>query len=237
MKNYLVACFFIGLFSCNNQQVQNVDSATPIRYPSPNAMYQRDSTYIVATIEQFIDKEVSYFNFAKQYNLPLNKIEIYVDTILYSPDTLKMVTFVIKKMPDMEAADTNVFYYSGGDLKGFRSSTKEPWHIYPNFHCGPSGLPEYNSVRRILHRCCFEELKTESTYVWDSSKMDLILESYRYNMDEKDFWDSSVLWRKGARTAGAYIFQNRGTVKPWDENPVQIIPKLDYPDSLLDLYK
>jgi hypothetical protein len=228
------------IYGCRNTHYESekVFEPVPIKYASPNEMYRRDSIFVIQTVWEFINKEVYVFDFAKKYNLPLHEIEINVDTILYSPDTLKMLAFIIKKMPDMEAKHINdYYYYSGCDLKGFRNSTHEPWKIYPTFLCAPSGMPNYNRVRYDLRYFYFNVFKNTGTYVWDSGSHEPALAYFNYNADERNFWDSSVLWKKGARTPGDYLFQNKGNVKPGDENAVWILPPLDYPDSLLKLYK
>jgi hypothetical protein len=62
-----------------------------------------------------------------------------------------------------------------------------------------------------------------------------ILEDFGYNLQEKDFWDKSLLWEKGARVKGYYLFQlngNGGTAI----DPLKL-PKIIYPDRISKLFK
>lgn len=231
----LVFCL-IGFNSCQQSKPEPLVYSSTM-YAAPNDLYRRDSMFIAKTVWEFIDKEVYVYDFVKKYHLPLERITINVDTIFYSADTLKMLALVIKKMPDLEEGDSNSYYYSGIDLKGFRTSTKEPWHIYPPYLCAPTAMPGYGMVRQALRYYFLKKFKSSQTYIWDSVQHDLVSVSYGYNIDEKDFWDSSVLWKKGALTPGYYIFQNKGNVMPDNPDPVWILPHLDYPDSLLKLYQ
>lgn len=238
--SFLSGCVLIGiaiLSSCCNNHYEANFAKDPIRTASPDKLYRRDSAFIARTIWEFMDKEVYIYDFYKKYNIPFSKITVDIDTILYSPDTLKMFAFVIKKVPDPESKVPDDYYYNGNNVEGFRSSTNEPWIIYPTYFCAVSSMPNYNMVRQTLRNYFFIKFKSASHYIWDSSKQDLILTDYKYNLDEKTFWDSSIVWKKGALTSGAYIFQNKGVVKPDDSDPVWIIPKLNYPDSLLRMYK
>ena len=225
--------------SCNGiKPGQDVSlSSAPIKFPSPNAVYRRDSMFVAKTVWEFMDKQVSVFAFERKHNLPFEKIEVNVDTIFYSPDTLKLIAFVIRKEPNKDNKDSLTYYYNGDDLKGFRESTKEPWNISPSFLYAPTAMTNYNNVRNALRRFYYEEFKTQGAFVWDSSKQDLEPVDYNYNIQDKHFWDSCILWKKGALTPGYYIFQNKGNVRPGDPDPVWIIPHLDYSDSILKMYK
>jgi hypothetical protein len=210
----------------------------PIRYPSPTGHYKRDSLYIATTIWQFVDKKIYPFDFVKQYNIPLELIRFDVDTIIYNPDSLKLFSFVIECAPESEEINKKnpSYYYSEYTIIGFRDSLTQPWKIY----CGDlyvSLLETYNDNRESFRKYYFNKFKYDSDYYWDSIKQERIAIKYKYNLNDPNFWDSSIVWKKGSRIPGLYAFQTTGNVKPGDENAVKIIPHLDYPDSLLKLYR
>jgi len=240
----LIFCF---LLSCNysakkedtgnqldlEQDVSNI----PEYHKSPNAAYKRDSLFIISTIWQFIEKQVSPFQFYKTFNIPFNRIRVDVDTIMYSPDSLKLFAFVIETSPESEH-NNKKNYSSGNSLIGFRSNSKTYWTIYNFDQFSTGGFRKYNSVRKLFREYYFGEgnFKNDAEYIWDSIKQIKTSAKFGYNLNEVHFWDSSLVWIKGARIPGYYNFQTTGNVKPGDENSILVIPHLDYPDSLIKMF-
>ena len=255
---YIIQLFLLSFLSfylpcCSEKKANTIDH--PVRYPSINKTYYRDSLYIAATIWQFIDKKVDIFDYYKQYDIPPNKIRVDVDTIIYSPDTLKLFSFVIVTVPDYENKNPNRLFYSGEDMIGYRLSKNETWKIYYFGQIRPTGLKDYNQVRDILRNYYLGNGKFKSsddTY-WDGIHNDTLgmarsitfpKEANRvnikfgYNIDDIRFWDKSIVWKKGSRIPGYYSFETVGNVAPgYGDSLIKIIPHLDYPDSLLEMYK
>ena len=255
MKLFLITFLIsITLFSCNNNESgknknDSVFVSQPLHFPSPNSTYKRDSLFIVATIWQFIQKEVSPFHYYATFNVPFDKITIDVDSIFYSPDSLKLFAFVIETDPDVQHNDLEKYVFSGNSIIGFRQNKKSIWTLYNFDQYSIAGLNNYNDVRNSFRRYYLGEgyFKSASAYYWDGvhpDTADMILGDYNrvsidfgYNLDDKDFWDKSIVWKKGSRIPDYYGFQTVGNVVPGDENAIVLLPKLSYSDSLLDLYK
>lgn len=226
-----------------------IDTTPPIRIKSPNVAYQRDSMFIATTVWQFIDKKVGVFDYYKQYEIPIHKLNIDVDSIIYSPDSLKLFAFIIERVPEIENNRPNQYFYGGNPLIGFRQSVHEAWTIYPFGQFTPTGFKNYNKVRNLFRGYFLGDgkFKNDSDYYWDGVHNDTlgmnrgfnrVAIKFGYNIDDKRFWDSSVVWKKGSRIPGYYAFQTMGNVVPgYMDTPIRIIPPLVYPDSLLKLYK
>lgn len=241
-----VVLFILFFTGCQNRLKI---AAEPIRYDSPDKIYQRDSLYIATTIWQFMDKQVDIFDYYKQYKIPFNKVNIDIDTIIYSPDSLKLFSFVIERIPEYENNKPNKYFYSGSDMIGYRSSKKEPWNIWYFGEYRPTGWDNYNKVRNLFRWYYLGDGKFKNDYrgYWDGIHYEndtfplqkaRINIKFGYNIDDKHFWDSSIVWKKGNRIPGYYGFQTKGEVVPgYMDSPIRIIPRLDYPDSLLNLYK
>ena len=248
----VVVIFIILLTGCQSQVNTKV---APIRYVSPNKIYQRDSLYIATTIWQFIDKKVGIFDFFKQYKIPLHEVRIDVDSIIYSHDSLKLFAFTIVSIPDYESKIANKLYFDGMDMIGYRSSKKDLWSIWHFGQYSPSGYDNYNKVRNLFRWYYLGDgkFKNDNGTYWDGIHNDTLgmarsitfpKENNRvnikfgYNIDNEYFWNSSIVWKKGNRIPGYYGFQTKGDVVPgYIDSPIRIIPHLDYPDSLLQLYK
>jgi hypothetical protein len=164
-----------------------------------------------------------------------------------------------KECPDNALKDT---LYGARSIIGFRDDTNSIWNLYPlgifSVECCLSRQSAFYSMSQYY----FYKMRTHAVY-WVNKKnvntikyngkfepqsadkemksidslngtQDDVLEDFGYNLQDKDFWNRSLLWEKGARVKGYYLFQlngNGGTAID------QIhLPKINYPDSILKLY-
>lgn len=248
-----IGFILLSLLACSQEEIpENIKY--PFFYPSPTANYKRDSLFIATTVWQFIDKEVDIFQSYKRRHVPLEKVRIHVDSIFYSPDSLKLFAFVITENPDLEEKDSSAIYYSGSGMIAYRDSLKQPWIVHFFGQYRPAGWKYYNQVRNLFRHYYLKngKFKNDSDIYWDGRRNDT-LEMVReitfpkqnnrvsikfdYNLDEPLFWSKSIVWKKGNRIPGYYSFETNGNVAPGSSDPIKNIPKLYYPDSLLNLYK
>ena len=249
IKIGVILCISFFLYSCNmfekkeknfkENDPESAVSGVPIHFKSPNPSYRRDSMFIATTVWEFIRKQVSPFHYYTTFNVPFNKITIDVDSIMYSPDSLKLFAFVIITDPDVQHEKYDKFVFSGNSIVGFRSNIKTPWTLYNFDQYSIAGFKKYNSVRNLFRHYYFGngDFRNDAEYIWDSTKQDRVSMEFGYNLDQPQFWDSSLVWKKGARIPGFYDFQTKGNVTPQDEDPIIHLPHLSYPDSLLNMYK
>jgi hypothetical protein len=253
MKNLICFFIFLHLFGCSQTDVSKEASVTTV-YSKPTPHYKRDSLYVAETIWQYIDKEVDIFDSYKSHKIDISLVKVYVDSVFYSPDSLKLFAFVIIKVPDNESVELDDFYYSGSDMIGYRDSTNSPWQVYYFGHYRPAGYDTYKKVSNLFRWYYLKDGKFKSSIdvYWDGRRNDTlgmareitfpkqnnrVSIKFGYNIDDPLFWSKSIIWKKGNRIPGYYSFETNGSTVPGSNNPIKNIPKLDYPDSLLNLYK
>src|SRR5690348_7015043 len=123
IKIGITLCAFFFISSChifggdekksNDSDPERDVSEIPIHFKSPSSSYQRDSIFIAATVWEFIKKQVSPFDYYIKFDVPFNKIIIDVDSIMYSPDSLKLFAFVIITDPDVQHEKYDKYVFSG----------------------------------------------------------------------------------------------------------------------------
>ena len=115
----------------------------------------------------------------------------------------------------------------------FRDAVNKMWKVYPLDNCSVGCANSLQEAKNILSLYYFNQMKEHSEYVnkqtlnenyggevrYDLEKQtidlgygqssSLILKNYGYNLQDKDFWNKSLIWQKGARIAGLYNFQTK----------------------------
>ena len=226
MIRFLISiCFLFCLLSCKYENF----AKEPIRYPSPNKMYERDSMYLSYTIKFFNDNNVL------GYGTGMDFMHADIDTILYSPDTLKLFAFVISFIKNDIATSKMGYHINGQTIIGFRENTKTPWVIYPNPFAVFLGYENYNMMKNRLREEYFNRQKDQWRWYWNNA-LQKREAYYFYNVNIPKFWDSCVIWKKGLSIPGYYQFQLTGNVTPDDVNAIWKLPNLRYPDSLIKLF-
>src|SRR6266496_2674378 len=98
-KNISILFLLIGLSNCRNVAPKN-EEALKEDFKFSRLGSQRDSLYLVLSIKQFTEKSVYPFDYDFYGNA--NKISTVIDTIVYSPDSLKLFSFAIISLPDSD---------------------------------------------------------------------------------------------------------------------------------------
>ena len=144
----------------------------------------------------------------------------------------------------------------------FKDSINQSWKIYPLDYQNVECAPTKQIALKIVEEYYFDKMKTHSEYVnknfldknyggkvredleknmkdmgYNDDASPLVLKEFGYNLQDKDFWEKSLIWQKGARITGLYNFQTKGNVTPEEKDVELILPKINYPDSILKLYK
>lgn len=208
-------------------------SNTPIHYNSPDSLYTKDSLFIVNTVWLFIKKQVSPFHFYTTFNIPLSKVKVEVDTIIYSPNQLKLFSFNIISYWDSKE---NKSISSGDGFIGYRNNRKERWRLFHFDQFGTGGFHKYNSIRKLFREYYLGdgEFKNDLHNYWISEIKNYKSIPFKYNLDNKLFWDSSIVWQKGIPIPGYYSFEVDDQAKPGEENIIKKLPQLTDADSLIN---
>ena len=261
---FLLAVFIVLTFncSCQNKQFKKLNTFDTIK---SSKMEYRDSMYIIYTIKTWMDANFdSYHDYSKDNpEIKKNDVKFEIIKTFYSPDKLKLFCWLsIREKNNIDCSRPQGFYYSSSDIIGFRNSTKELWKLYPLELMKAGCFDTQDEILNQLGQYYFVEMKNHSEDVnkiyldknfggkvrYDLEQQTIndgygdknnpnILKDYGYNLQDKDFWTKSLIWQKGARIKGLYNFQTLGNVQP-DEDKVELLtPKVNYPDSILKLYK
>ena len=173
------------------------------------------------------------------FNHPSAKISI--DTILYSPNKLKLFAFVIIRYPNdkyaIKKSPNDTIIYDGRCLIAFRDSINRTWNVYEYDQYQPAAWLYYLQVQNLFRDYYFNEFKNAEMWTWNVKTQEFILEKFIYNVNQKDFWKYSSVWRKGNTIQGYYDFQITSGTKPNDKDFEIEMPTIDYPDSILKMFK
>jgi hypothetical protein len=124
------------------------------------------------------------------------------------------------------------YYFDGEAVIAFRNNNS-PWKIYALDLFNPSNWSTYAKVKDQFKNYFFHDIKDKSEYVLDSTGA-AKLQKYKFSIDEPLFWSQSLIWQKGLKMPDLYNFQTTGSVHA----PKRLKEiKVDYPDSLVKLYK
>jgi len=137
---------------------------------------------------------------------------------------------------------------------GLRDSTNQIWKIYPLQQVKLTCFKSKENAINQLEDYFFNKMKEDAENVskkyldknyggkvrydlerktielgYGDKNSELIDKNYGYNLNDKYFWEKSLLWQKGATIKGFYNFQLFGmdSLK---------LPAISYPDSILQLY-
>jgi hypothetical protein len=197
--------------------------------------YVRDSLYLGYTVLKFID-----FQFANYSSLS-KPVVVVVDSIFYSPDKLKLFAFCIVRDTNntnwgLINRPKNKYFYNGRNLIAYRSDINAVWDVHNFDQYTPVRWDTYKEVYNLFRFYYYNQFKDDMGSQWDSTINNLVSVKFDYNLNEKAFWDKSLVWRKGALIPGYYNFQLDGNVRASDPSPVIVRPTIVYPDSILRLY-
>lgn len=145
--------------------------------------------------------------------------------------------------------------YSMSALIGFRELPNSIWKLYPFDNKKATCYSSKEEVINVFGQYYFSQMKQHSEYVSKRTlnekyggevRYDLedkkkrlgygqvdtssILKNYGYNLQDKGFWERSLIWQKGATKEGYYNFQLHG-------KELFNVPVIEYSKEILDLYK
>lgn len=222
----------------------------------------RDSLFVLHTVKEWSKIGwQTFYDYSEMYKMTNDQIEYFFGGAFYSPDSLKMMVWLGKKMPNAEtieiynkedletnrlcpyAADT---VYSMSALIGFRDSVNQIWKLYPFDQQSAACYPNKEGAINILGKYYFSQMKGHQMFRLMQSgefKGRTKPQVYGYNLQEIDFWNKCWLFEKDTvGSNGLFPFQINGyryfdkaAIKkkavPYDP------PTVVYPKEILDLYK
>ena len=183
MLQILLCFIFSLLYSCEDMKQKKY---TPKEFLNHTVIkkedYSKDSITILKQLNVLLLKHEDFFH-NKAY---FDSTQLIIDSILYSPDFNKLAVFVITKnptyrqlMPDKDYE----WYYDATCYLGVRQkdTISLSW-------IGPSFTNSYNrdELSSIIRDSYFTDFATKDTAG---------LHTYKYNLNDVRFWDSSI-WKE-----------------------------------------
>ncbi len=205
--------------------------------------YTADSLLIVYTIMEMREKGGFLLSNPFDEGL-LDQFTTFVDTIFYSPDTLKLISLIVERAPcnigagyPFQERKENCFYFNGFAFIGYRESPKTQWNLYVHDQCRASSFGDYKTVINLLREYFLDNILICRGVSVPDRKGNYVYRTYNYNIDEFGFWDS-IVWQKGVRDPGLYLFQFKFQSKEYMKGDTTAIPyfPISYPDSLIKHY-
>tara|TARA_R110000868_G_C10868093_1_gene762048 strand:- start:890 stop:1471 length:582 start_codon:yes stop_codon:yes gene_type:complete len=174
----LVLLFVLTVLGCES-------SGTPDSYLNKttisDASYRTDSSFFSHKIDSLIKNKESAF-YPKSYS---STSEIYIDTIVYSPDSLKSAFFVILKKPNsslLVSDNPKGFHFDAKCFLAQRDSISEPWKVKWFRIMNINRYSEYESISSQIQKRYFEDLIKIKDETGKSR--------FGVNVNDLRFWDS-----------------------------------------------
>lgn len=242
---------------------ENVKIETYDKYRTQHLEY-RDSLLVFYTVNTWskINWDI-YGGDQRMYRMEDSDIKYFIGGTFYSPDKLKLITWVGTNEPNAESREVYDkknnksnklcpssswdIVYGMSALVGFRNSVDEVWMLYPLDNQMADCCRNKEKAINIMGQYYFEKMKGHSMWRLMQSgpqKGEEVSTPYGYNLQDKGFWEKCWLWEKDTITAdGLYPFQKKGynhigygADRKMRADPV-IPPKIEYPDYILKLFR
>jgi hypothetical protein len=144
--------------------------------------YGDDVASIRLILQKMLDAGVNPYD-KKIYD---NDTELFVDTLLYSPDQCRMVVFVVDKNSSNKLSSRESdapFFYNAHYLFCSRRSELDSIRVYDYTNFRLANFYDFLDIRDALRSYCFTQL----TGIDGAEKF--------YNVDDIRFWNSEIFER------------------------------------------
>ena len=176
-----IIILFVSAVSCG-QRVKLTPQEYKYKIEITPKNYSDDSTYIYYVLETMLARHMSPFKPGSYYT---TSSRIYVDSILYSPDKLRLIIFLISKVVNGKkehlVQDTLAYDYNANYLFCNRDSITGNIKVYDYSAFNLGNFDSYKDVKAALMELCFGRRATDK---WSEKQP-------RYNMDDIRFWNSA----------------------------------------------
>jgi hypothetical protein len=254
-KIKLFVILLLSISSCagqnNEEQIKQINEiADSMPQVVGEKSYKRDKSFVEYTVREWMNRDYRDYHYLFQdyTNKNRSKIEIDVSSIYYSPDSLKLLSFVIIKQPINLSHDEHIRKnkrfnpsFSGHVVVGVRDSSVMPWSLYNFTQFRVFDYSTSDTIRLFLRIHFFEKFKENQFYCFNE-KGEWGLYSFKYNLNEPEFWTGPVFDKERYKGLGyyfqiddfsspKYIHPNYGD-KDGIRDTVPIL-KIDYPNELI----
>jgi len=172
MKISLVV--FALLMGCTNdfRRTNPTPASYTYRIQQDSNGYSNDTSNVRLVLKKMLHDKVRPFHLKKYDGRP----HLIIDSLVYSPDKLRMIALVVVKNTDMTKRST--FSHDAYYLFCSRESLAEPIKIYDFFGFGFNDFKNESDIREALREYCFTRM------------LKLDGNEARYNLDDIRYWSS-----------------------------------------------
>jgi hypothetical protein len=242
LKYFVFLSFALVYIMTNSNCTTNTASSKQLNMVD-GKFYKRDSLFIIHTIKEWCKNTTTHFDIFKDFDKD-ESFRIIIDTILYDKNKLKLFALSILDY-DASFADMNSIsnrLYDSRSIIGFRENLNEIWKLYHFGQYTGFVFEDFAEIKSAQRDFYFNQLSQESQYIPDTNKLNnhpnnRIPAHFKYNLGDEDFWTKSIIWQKGLRIPGYYNFQTDGNVDINSKNPLVPEIHIEYPDSLLKMFR
>jgi hypothetical protein len=186
-NKYLLLILVLHVFVSTSCNYRGIKERTPKEFLNNVVIskkeYKKDSVEIIKQLEEFLEGHENFF-YSKEY---YDSTQLFVDSIIYSPDFNKLVVFLITQNPtyrQLGPDKKHKWYYNANCYLGIRHDGKI---ILTSI--GPSirnsvDKDKLTKMIRDTYSSIYSKFKN-----YDGSYM------YKYNVGDIRFWDCPI-WKE-----------------------------------------
>jgi hypothetical protein len=209
--------------------------------------YKKDSTFLSYTVYKWIDSCYGWFGHYNRRNAANGFYKVYIGDIFYDSTKLKLTAFIVVEYSTdyidtrfEKVVDMNTHLFDSHTAMGYRDSLNQPWKLFELGEIFIGIRSENLKSAKDYHASVFlngQDMRNRSIAIYDEKTgLNTKYEPVKYLPCENEFWTKSPLWKMGERVEGYYIFETFMNATPLNKE-LRPVCKIDYPDSLLNLYK
>lgn len=168
----------------------------------------------------------------------LRQVSVQIDTIFYSPDTLKLFAFAIAQIPGWTPKNYDQpDDFDGQAMAGYRTRQDTCWTLFYTGPLHPLGRPSSDRVSWEMRRYFLSDaFASHEMYAHEDGEA--VSKAFKYTPADTLFWTESLMWERGALRPGYYYFETVRAPSMQDVTRTRVkqpIP-VSYPDSIRQMY-
>ena len=180
---FVVPLIFLILISCGKPEAPKTPAKYRYKTVVEDSIYDQDKEYFKIEVNELIDRREGPF-YPDSYEL---EAEVFIDSILYSPNKLKTIFFAIVKQPNKALEETDGpenSHYNAYCFLGIRDSKGKSWRI------------KWFDAMRFVHFDSYIEASKLIRFRYSRNLVEIKNQKgesrYKYNVNDIRFWESLV---------------------------------------------
>lgn len=177
---YILSVFIFG--SCSGSSIsESIGTNTKDSHILTYRLVEKDSLQVYYTFKKWSEQNwYRYIDYSKMYRLNNSEVSYFVTNIFYSPDSLKIIAWVVEKLPNVRTIETynqeslesnkicpnsSDTVYNVSAIIGFRTSNCKIWNLYPLWLFSMSCANSLEMCVEAMRQYYFHDMKDNMEYV------------------------------------------------------------------------